>query len=464
MPRVPFAFQSYDHESAPLSSQRLVNCFAEQQPRDAKTPIAILPRPGKKTFASSVGTGPIRGLHQMKDVGYAVSGTRLYSFDASGVETDLGSIGINATGLVSMDDNGNQLVVVNDNDGYVYDRLLNTLTQITDPDFPSVNGVAQIDGYHIYPKLNSDQWIISEQRDPTDYDPLQFATAEGAPDNLVAILVDQRQLLLFGQRTTEFWYNSGSSFPFDRISGGYLQVGLASKFGATRVDNTVYWPGNDGTVYRLAALAAQRVSTHAVEQAILARAAPGAAEAMAFRQKGHHFYLLRYPGEKTVAYDAATNVWHDWQSYGKLDFEGCCNVRVYGRDIIGDPNAGVLYELDPDTYDDDGDPIIWQATSAPYYATGRRAFMASFEAVFETGVGLTAGQGSDPQVMMQFSDDGGRTWSPEFWRPLGAIGDYKARVVWRRLGSFRERVIRLTISDPVVRRLLGANADIIGEG
>lgn len=462
--RVPFTFQSYDHESSPLSSQRLINCYPEVQPRDAKAPIALLPRPGKKLFAGSVGAGPIRGVHEMDEVGYAVSGARLYSFDASGTETDLGSIGTNATGLVSMEDNGNQLVVVNDNTGYVYDRLLNSLNQITDPDFPEVNGVAQLDGYHIFPKLNDDQWIISALRDPTDYDPLDFATAEGAPDDLVAIEVDQRQLLLFGKQTTEFWYNSGASFPFDRISGAYLQIGLAAKHAAARVDNTVYWPGNDGTIYRLAGVQAQRVSTHAVEQAIQAVSGPGDAQAISFRQKGHHFYVLTYAGQKTLVHDANTGLWHDWQSYGENEFLGCCHARVYGQDIIGDPNVGKLYTLDPDTRDDDGDPIIWQATSAPYYATGQWAFMASFEAVFETGVGLTTGQGSDPQVMLQFSDDGGRTWSPEFWRTLGQIGQYKTRAVWRRLGSFRERMIRLTVSDPVITRLLGANAEIIGQG
>ena len=86
--------------------------------------------------------------------------------------------------------------------------------------------------------------------------------------------------------------------------------------------------------------------------------------------------------------------------------------------------------------------------------------MYAFEVYCETGVGLNSGQGSDPQIMLQYSDDGGRTYSNELWRSLGVIGAYKTRAIWRRLGQFRSRQIVLTITDPVRRLVMAYYADL----
>ncbi|MGI9492766.1 MAG: hypothetical protein ACR2QF_10245 [Geminicoccaceae bacterium] len=460
--RIPFALQSYEHESKPLSAQRVVNCFSEIQPKDAKSPAALLFRPGLKAF-STIGSGPIRGVHEMADELYAVSGNALFSVDASGTGTNLGSVGSTSTGLVSMADNGNQLVVVNDNDGYVYDRLLGTLTQITDADFQQSSDVAQLDNYHIFIKLNSDQFFLSALSDPTSYDPLDFATAEGDSDLLVKIATDNKQLVLFGTDTTEVWYNSGNVFPFDRVSGVFIQEGLGAKYSVASLDNTLFWLSKNGVVFKLDGFTPLRVSTHAIEQAIKDISNFGDARAFDLKWKGHIFYILTFPDEATFVYDAATQLWHEWETFGQMGFIGCCHAQAYRKEIVGDQDAGKLYTLEDSAKDDDGTLIQKIATGAPLYASGKWAFMPSFEAIFETGVGVTAGQGSDPQAMMEYSDDGGRTWSNSLWRDLGKIGKYQTRTIWRRLGRFKERTIRVTVSDPVATRLLGANADLVGE-
>jgi hypothetical protein len=78
----------------------------------------------------------------------------------------------------------------------------------------------------------------------------------------------------------------------------------------------------------------------------------------------------------------------------------------------------------------------------------------------ERGVGLTTGQGSDPQAMLQWSDDGGYTWSNEHWVDVGAKGQYSTRVKWNALGSSRDRVFRFVISDPVKCVLIGATVNV----
>ncbi len=67
----------------------------------------------------------------------------------------------------------------------------------------------------------------------------------------------------------------------------------------------------------------------------------------------------------------------------------------------------------------------------------------------EVGLGLATGQGSDPQVMMRWSDDGGKTWSNEYMRSAGKQGEYKKRIIWRRLGRGRDRIFEFVVSDPI---------------
>lgn len=83
-------------------------------------------------------------------------------------------------------------------------------------------------------------------------------------------------------------------------------------------------------------------------------------------------------------------------------------------------------------------------------------FYSQFQLDLEAGVGLTTGQGSDPQIMLRWSDDGGHTWSDEHWVSAGDRGHYKHRAIWRRLGRSRDRVFEVTVSDPVAWNLLQA--------
>jgi hypothetical protein len=78
----------------------------------------------------------------------------------------------------------------------------------------------------------------------------------------------------------------------------------------------------------------------------------------------------------------------------------------------------------------------------------------------ETGVGLNDGQGEDPQLMLQISNDGGHTYGNEIWQTFGRQGEYRTQVTFRRLGMARDRVFKLVISDPVRVRIVGGELDV----
>ena len=71
-------------------------------------------------------------------------------------------------------------------------------------------------------------------------------------------------------------------------------------------------------------------------------------------------------------------------------------------------------------------------------------------------------QGRDPQIMLDWSDDNGKTWSNQRAASFGMAGHYRQRVRFLRLGQARERIYRVSISDPVKRVILSANLEAEG--
>lgn len=468
--RIPFATQSYRHRSLPVSAQRLVNMYAEQQPQDAKTPVAVMRTPGLTSF-SQVGSGPIRGLATMDGLLYVVSGNTVYKVLANGSATALGTLST-ASGPVSMDASASQLVIVTNPAAYV--ATSTTLTQITDVDFPGASTVSYLDGYHIFTRPDTQTFFISDLLNAASYDALDFASAESSPDDLLRVLVDHREIWLFGERSTEVWVNTGAaSFPFERQPGSILERGTAAAMSPAKMDNSVYWLGDDRIIYKAEGYAPRRVSTHAIEQAISGYTTVSDAVGFSYSADGHSFYVLTFPTAlATWVYDAATQLWHERDSRASdvsiSRWRASSYTYAYGKHLVGDYSAGTVWEMDHDIYAEGSEDLVWTACSPPIHAEGKRMFLSRLELDMETGVGLDGGvQGSDPQAMLSWSDDGGRTWTSETWAPLGqsasvgGIGVYRTRVRWHRLGgAFRQRVFKVSGSDPVKAVILAAYADV----
>lgn len=446
------ALQFSEGRSKPWSGAKLVNCYAERADGDKRDDFALMAIPGLREFAD-LGSPPIRGAHRMGELLYAVCGSSLYQIDQDGGVTFLIG-GIAGDELVRIADNGEQLAIAAHGLALIWTGA--TLT--TPVDMPPVSDVTFIDGYFLWTVPNSDQFTITGLNDGTSYDPLDVATAEGAPDPLVGVIADHREVQLYGTQTIEIWYNSGDvDFPFSRQGNAFIERGCFDRDSIAKIDNSVQFVGDDRIVYRLDGYSPLRISTHAIEYQL--RNATWA-KAFVYSQEGHKFYVLM-TDVGTYAYDMATGAWHERRSWQRDNWRPNGAVSIWNKTILTDSVTGKLWELDFDTYDEDGDPINVEVYLPTIEAGDRsRVTMYSFELLAETGVGLSTGQGSDPQVALSYSDDGGRLWSNEVWRSLGSIGTYRTRAIWRKLGQFRQRQIRLSITDPVRRFVLGYFADI----
>ncbi len=458
--KIPFIGPAYQAKSLPISAQTCINWYIEQNPPGGADEASLMPTPGLLEFAD-LGTGkPVVSMRVMGSYLYAISNSKLFKVSQSGKVTEIGNIYTDAE-RVPLEHNGTQLMGADENGGMIYTEA-GGLVSITDADFPGASSLCFFDGYFVFTYPDSTKFAVSALNNGMSYDALQYAEAEGNPDKLVACINDHRQLWLFGEKTTEIWYNSGSSyFPFSRYGGAFVERGCAARFSPAKIDNTVFWLGDDLVIYRAVNFTPVRISTHALEAAIRGYPSVNDAFGYTYSQEGHSFYVITFPAaEATWVFDAVTGAWHQRESYGLGRHRANCYELFSGNHVVGDCENGKLYRLDLDTNTDDGDSIVRERATQVLAGAGERIGMSSLQVMFEQGVGLISGQGENPQAMLQWSDDGGRTWSNEMWADIGKMGKYGSRSIWRRLGAFRQRVFRLRVSDPVRAIVIGATAEL----
>ncbi len=470
--QTPILGASYVARSINAADNRMVNLFPEATPDNGQTAAFLNRAPGLE-YLQTVGTGPIRALWAHQTNGsdfYVVSGNEVYKMATmTGDPVLLGTV--SGTGPVSIADNGTQLFFACNPDSYIYNEVTNVFQQITDPDFPGAVTVGYLDGYFVFNEPDSQRVWVTSLLDGLSVDPLDFASSEGSPDGLVGLIVDHREAWLFGTDSVEVWYDAGlADFPLTRIQGAFNEIGCVAAFSIAKLDNGLFWLGTDargqGIVYRANGYTGQRVSTHAIEYAIAQYSDISDAVAYTYQQEGHAFYVLTFPtGNATWVYDVATQAWHEragWLNGAFTRHRSNCQCNFFGNTVVGDFENGNIYKMSLDVYSDNGDTQKW-LRSWRALPTGtnnlKRTAHHSLQLNCESGVGLIDGQGSDPQAMLRWSDDGGHTWSNEHWSPMGKIGAYYQRVFWRRLGmttKLRDRVYEVSGTDPVKVAIMGA--------
>jgi len=464
---IPFVGPAYEVKSKKLNAQRCINLYLETGGYEGKSNIALFGTPGLELFAT-LGGSAIRGEHHVPSRNlFAVSGDTFYEIDRGGTVTERGTLN-SSSSRISMDDNGTQIMIVDGEDGYIYNLDTEVFVEITDSDFPGADTVVFIDGYFAVNKPDTGRWYISALLNGLNWTATDFITAESSPDGLVALRNLQGTIHAFGRYTTEIYYNSGASFPFDRISGGVMKWGLEARFSLAEAVDTAFWLGRNKTgghvILKKEGYGALRVSTHAVEDAMNKMTTTSDAFAYCYTSRGHTFYVITFPaGNQTWVFDITTGAWHERQSYregGAIRHRA--NAYYYFNDehIVGDFESGKLYKMRDDIYDDDGDPIERIRRTQRVSDRENNIAYSSLQVDMQTGVGLTTGQGSDPQAMLRWSDDGGHSWTPEKWRSIGKKGEYNHRAIWKRLGYGRDRIWELKITDPIEVVMLGAVAEI----
>lgn len=474
MQRIPFALESYQLPSLPLSAKRLMNYYAEAQPNDARTVASLMPAAGL-TVDQMYGVGPILAMNaDQPGRVYVASGTEFYRQAAGApplavlTTEDLGPIGTPATDvlptqalIVTIAVGPTACVVCVPPNAFTctHNGPLNKITGT----FPGAASVAYIDGYFVFGSYeNSSQFFISALLDPTNFAALDFAFADGLTNVIRLVLKHRGELWLLGESGIEVQYDTGVAgtgaaldFPFRRQTGGVIPYPVATPKSVAIADNSVFWVGRDGLVYRANGYTAVRVSTHAIEN-ILQTNDPGTVvSGMSYSFDGHIFYSVTSGGQ-TLVYDCATKAWHNRSSSADGSGRWRGNVSVIRGDqyLVGDYTSGKVYFIDRTVGTENGVEMLHQTILPPLWAGTNRAFMNRLEVEMEVGAG--AG------VLVEWSDDGGWNFTGSRTLTSGGIGERGVRVYTTRLGSFRQRVFRITASKRAV--LYAVDADITAPG
>lgn len=463
MPVVPLFGAGLKGKSANVSAQRRVNLYAEIQKDAEKTRIAFYGRAGRSLFANA-GDTPWRGGIVVGERLLGVHRGTLYEVDNAGTLTSRGTIST-TTGRVDMATDGDVVLITTGTNGYTFTLATNSLAVIADGDFPqAAKTCAWLDGNFIVDLGTGDQFQISV--DGTTWDPLDIATAESAPDGLVRVFADHGEVVLFGERTTEFWGNTGAAdFPFAPVRGSTIEYGLAARWSLAKYDSSLAGLFKNALgqvqVMRLQGYTPVPMSDPEFDSIINDYATVSDATAFSRMQGGHPFYQINFPSvAASWEFDAHSGLWSEVQYglNGNRDRGEIC-LDYINKPRLFDYENGKIYTISPSLYADNGDPIRTVLVSRHFFADYNRVTVNRLFIDFESGVGLATGQGSDPEVMLRVSRDGGHTWGNELRAKMGKVGQYSTRATFPPLGTSRDFVFEISITDPVKRVIVGAGID-----
>lgn len=481
MSLIPFIGPTYKYATA-FDNQRTVNLYPiVSETQTSKSIIGFQGTPGLTRFLELPNT-PIRGTLEINGRAFAVAANKLYEIFIDGTFVDRGTLDSNVDS-VSMATNGFQLCIVDGPNGYIFTLATNAFQEITDPYFLGAITVTFDSGYFIFNKPDSQIYYLSSLYDGLTGDPLDFASAEGSPDNLVAVITSHQQVWLMGTNTVQIVYNSGGAdFPYSSVQGSLIQYGCIAPFSLVQTANTVFWLGRDGEgngmVWMANGLQPQRISTHAIEERLQGIADLDKCVSYTYQENGYYFYCLNVPSlQTTFCYEVKTNQWHERAEFVNGQYERSrpnTHMFVWNSHLVGDYESGIIYKQSLDYYDFDT-RLIRRMRTSPHYFEGdmlNYIYYHQFQLDMQVGIGVsgndflvTGGAFDDgfddgfdidhadglnpdvyPRAMLQWSNDGGYTWSNEYWVSVGRQGEYKTRAVWRRLGRARNRVYRVAFT------------------
>jgi len=457
-------------------------------------------------IVSTVSAGVVTGLTMTNAGAYT-------SLPTNPVSTSCSGAGINLTLTLTFGTGsggtGNYVVSASQTVGSETLYALNfSVLPNSDGAFSGATSVDIVDNYFVYNKPNTQQWGATNPLSPISQ-PLSFSSKDGAPDNLVTLIVDHREVYLLGETSSEVWVDVGTfPFAFQRIPGTSTQHGIAAKSSVSRLGNSFAYVSRNqrgqSEIMQMNGYIPQRISTHAVENTLVNKYV-GDAIAWTYQLEGHECYVVSFPTiNLTWVYDITTGMWHKWLATDPLTgqynmYTGSCSAVFQGLVVVGDYADGHIYKLDPDTYTDDGVEVR-RLRRCPHLVTDlQRQYFDELQIQFQPGVGILGtasavtngiqspliinnGQTyvvangvtvyiefslvpqvnantplTDPQAMLRWSNDGGSTWSNEHWTTIGKIGHYKNRAIWRRLGWARDRIFEVVVTDPVKAVIISAN-------
>jgi len=461
--QIPLIGAGLKSKSAVVSAQRRLNCYLEPQRDQDKSSIVVYGRQGLISKLD-LGAQRFRGGISLGNLLYLVQGSVFWEINNAFVNTDRNAASRLTTTAGNTDAASNEttIVLTDGSNMYQFDTSTLVFTQVGSALFASPQTVTYQDGFYLatFDEQGTNKKRCQISADGLTWNALDFRAIDTVRGALIRTLSFNGEVHQFSDKGLEFWAFTGDPvFPFQPIRGASLPIGLAARWSIAQGDS-LFFLGRDRSgsgvqAYELAGHQIRSIGTPDWSNEINSYLTTGDAIGHFVNQDEHDYYVLHFPSAgKTWVYDAfaseviGTPVWSEWQTNGGR-YVGEYQFSLVNRAYVSDYNAGKLYLIDPMTFTDNGVTMRREVDTRHFFKDYDYVTVDEFVVDMETGVGIANGQGSDPQVMLQISRDGGRTWGAEIWMPLGKVGEYKKRVATRRIGTARDFVFRVAMTDPV---------------
>lgn len=494
--RFGFVGPAYASQSPLADAEALINWYPEQmESPNSRTQWALYPTPGLAVYVtnSNAAVFPnVRGLYTINNRTFAVSGTHLVEITSGPGAIDYGG---SSTAHNNIVDDGNpatmvaggtvggtypsQLLIASGGNLTAFSLATNSFVAITGAPI-NVLMVEFLNGFFIA-LTSGNTWQVSNAEDCTNWSGLAISQVQVFSDVLLSVVATNLVLWVFGAKKAVGYYLSGAPiFPFDVQSGAFAEVGISAQYSACRVatkaGTTIAWLGGDergnNVVYVMNGFTPQRVSDHALEY-FLSRNTTSDAIGMSMQDQGHNFYVLRFPTANTTwVLDIDLGFWHQRMSFvngAQGAHRARCHTYNFGQHLIGDAYSGAVLSMDIKYLNETvapgvSSPIIRTRIGPTVIEEGGQLPVPinDFQIDVEPGLGpappLLDGNNRprDPEMMVSYSEDFGKTWGPERMLPCGQIGKTNLTVIDRRLGMWRSWTPKVTVSDPIPWRIVDA--------
>lgn len=459
---------SYTNRSTFNSNRELQNWYLEKE-TNGRYEWILQPTPGSTSFAQTTLGSEIRALINYNETLYGVAGAVFFRCSSAGVFTSLGVIPNVPTPppRVNIKAIKDQIMIVDGTKGYTYTISTNTFAEITDVDFPDgAKTIAVSYGRFVVEQPNSEKFWWSGLRDGQVWDSLAFASAENQTDDLVAVYATGQFLFLCGRFTTELWQNVGGDVVFSPVSGTFIDHGIIAPQSIVQTDNSLFWVAQNrygqGVICQSFDTEIKIISTSAIAYELSQYSTLADAFGYTFQMLGQQFVIFTFPtANVTWMYNPENGHWNRWSSrYFNIDGRhfSNCYAHCYGKHLVGDFRSGTIFELSNTVYTDGGDRIRRLLRFPFPVEENKRTTIYNFQVDSERGVGLSSGQGSEPEIVFRFSKNGGHTWGNERKRTLGPQGDFAKKAIWITVGQGEIPYGELVVSDPVYCPIYGATA------
>lgn len=467
MPEIGFPLSTAPGILTGESGGRLINAYAEKAAEGSRSEFRWGRAPGLiEAFTTNTSH---RGGILVGSVAYIVSDDTVYSVTKSAgaytVTALTGTVG--GTGPVFMARNmaaTPEILIVHSDGMSEIDISGSSVASFSDADLPAVNSICWLDGYFIVTSLAGKAYASG--LNATTFAATDNATAEADPDGLVRALARNRDLLLMGVSTTEFWSNVGNptGFPFRRstvipygLFGPYAVAGQEPGWGHVPI-----FVANDRSVRMLQGYDAAKISEPDLDALLEQVEDPTDLEASVYVSRGHPHWALS-SSDWTWVFDRSTGKWHERKSYGADRWRARQSLNAFDEWLTFDRDTNKVWRIDSRTKREGTAALVWEARSVQQHAFPSRMEVNRIAFDFLVGVGNDAGINpieTNPRVLISWSDDGGRTFGTEVERELGTAGEMVTAQVYRTgTTGTRGRQYRIRASDPVDVTLLGGAWD-----